>query len=308
MPRLARAEVFSPDIVATVHVMARVVRRCFLLGTDSVTGNNYDHRKVWIEEQLIRLAAHFGIDLLCFSILSNHFHLVLRSRPDVVATWDDSEVARRWLMLCPIRKDKNKAPIEPNEFELNSVRNDPAKLAEVRSRLSDIGWWMRLLCQNIGARANIEDREVGKFWQSRYKAVRILDAETLLACAAYVDLNPIRAAMAETIEQCDYTSVQRRIQALTEQSLALDNATRTNPVEAVDASVAETVLAGACPTSPARDACLSPVTIDERNDPIGPHVSRNGKFFIVRRATELIDCLTVRAEASRIDADRDDIG
>ena len=63
MPRLARAEVFSPDIVATVHVMARVVRRCFLLGTDSVTGKNYDHRKVWIEEQLIRLAAHFGIDL-----------------------------------------------------------------------------------------------------------------------------------------------------------------------------------------------------------------------------------------------------
>ena len=33
MPRLARAEVFSPDIVATVHVMARAVRRCFLLGT-----------------------------------------------------------------------------------------------------------------------------------------------------------------------------------------------------------------------------------------------------------------------------------
>ena len=67
-------------------------------------------------------------------------------------------------MLCPIRKDKNKAPIEPNEFELNSVRDDPAKLAEVRNRLSDIGWWMRLLCQNIGARANNEDREVGKFW------------------------------------------------------------------------------------------------------------------------------------------------
>lgn len=277
MPRLARAEVFSQDIVATVHVMARVVRRCFLLGTDSVTGKNYDHRKVWIEEQLNRLAAQFGIDLLCFSILSNHFHLVLRSRPDAVATWDDSEVARRWLMLCPIRKDKNKAPIEPNEFELNSVRNDPAKLAEVRNRLSNIGWWMRLLCQNIGARANNEDQEVGKFWQSRYKAVRILDEETLLACAAYVDLNPIRAAMAETIEQSDYTSVQRRIQALTEQSQASDTRTRANPLEAVEVSVAEAVFVGACQTSPARDACLSPVAINERSDPIGPHVSRNGK-------------------------------
>jgi hypothetical protein len=61
-------------------------------------------------------------------------------------------------------------------------------------------------------RANGEEGEgLGRFWQSRFKAVRILDEETLLACAAYVDLNPIRAALAETLETSDYTSVQRRI-------------------------------------------------------------------------------------------------
>ncbi len=36
----------------------------------------------------------------------------------------------------------------------------------------------------------------------------------MLACAAYVDLNPIRAALAETLETSDFTSIQRRIQAL----------------------------------------------------------------------------------------------
>ena len=46
MARLAREEVFAPDEVAIVHVMNRAVRRCFLLGTDSVTGKNYDHRDV----------------------------------------------------------------------------------------------------------------------------------------------------------------------------------------------------------------------------------------------------------------------
>ena len=40
------------------------------------------------------LAAGFGIDFLAFSILSTHFHLILGSRSDVVATWDDTEVAR----------------------------------------------------------------------------------------------------------------------------------------------------------------------------------------------------------------------
>ena len=71
-----------------------------------MTGKNFDHRKVWIEDRLQQLAAAFGIDLLAFSCLSNHFHLILRSRPDVVATWDDTEVARRWLLLCPVRKSK----------------------------------------------------------------------------------------------------------------------------------------------------------------------------------------------------------
>ena len=53
---------------------------------------------------------------------------------------------------------------------------------------------MRLLRQNIAQRANREDEELGKFWQARYRAVRLPDKTAILACAAYVDLNPIRAA------------------------------------------------------------------------------------------------------------------
>jgi REP element-mobilizing transposase RayT len=210
MARLARAEVFAADEVAIVHVMNRTVRRCFLLGDDPVSGKNYDHRKQWIDDQLVHQARYFGIDLLCQAIMSNHFHLVLRSRPDVVAEWDDSEVARRWLMLCPLRRDDNRQPLEPTEEELNSIRKDKDKLQQVRARLSDISWWMRLLSQNIAQRANRDDEEVGKFWQARYRAVRLLDETAILACAAYVDLNPIRAAMAETVETSDYTSAQKR--------------------------------------------------------------------------------------------------
>ncbi len=54
---------------------------------------------------------------------------------------------------------------------------------------------MRLLCQQIAVRANDEDQEVGKFWQARFRAVRLLDEQALLARCAYVDLNPIRAAV-----------------------------------------------------------------------------------------------------------------
>ena len=43
---VSRAEVFEPSEVKIRHVFARVVRRCFLLCNDPVTGKNYDHRKV----------------------------------------------------------------------------------------------------------------------------------------------------------------------------------------------------------------------------------------------------------------------
>jgi hypothetical protein len=214
MARMARAEVFAPDQVAVVHVMNRVVRRRDLLGNDPVSGKNYDHHKVMIEFQLQRLAEAFGIDLLGFTIMSNHFHLILRSRSEVVAVWDDTEVARRWLLICPVRKNSAGDPQEPYEFEFNSIRNDRCKLETIRLRLSDQGWWMRVLCQYIAVRANREDHELGKFWQSRFRAVRLLDEAALLACAAYVDLSPIRAAMAETLEQSDDTSVQRRLQSV----------------------------------------------------------------------------------------------
>lgn len=228
MARLARAEVFDPSEVAIVHVMSRTIRRCFLLGKDPLTQRNFDHRRDWIESKLKQLSACMGIDLLAFSLMSNHMHLVLRSRPDIVALWSDDEVARRWLLLCPKYKrprinDFQDEPYsrEPTESELNTIRLNPSLISRIRSRLSDISWWMRLLCQNIAQRANREEGEgLGKFWQSRFKAVRILDEESLLACAAYVDLNPIRAATALTLETSEHTSVKRRIQAFQEQRIS----------------------------------------------------------------------------------------
>lgn len=139
--------------------------RCFLLGDDPVTGKNYDHRKQWIDDQLVVEATYFGIDLLCQAILSIYIHLVLRSRPDVVAEWDDTDVARRWLMHCHAERDDSGRAKEPTEFDLNRIRKNKDKQSDIRRRLSDISWWMRLLSQNIAQRANPEYQEVGKFWE-----------------------------------------------------------------------------------------------------------------------------------------------
>ena len=175
MVRLARAEVFDSAEIAIAHVYNRTIRRCFLMGDDAVSGKNFDHRKVCIENYLRQFAAAFGIDLLGFAILSNHFHLILRTRPNVVAMWDDREVARRWWMLCPHRRSADSAPMPPTQPEINSIAGCPVKCAEICQRLSSIIWWMRLLCQRVAQRANHEEEENGRFFQDRYRATRLVD-------------------------------------------------------------------------------------------------------------------------------------
>ena len=210
MGRLKRIEQYSPDEVAIVHCVQRCVRRAYLAGKDAVSGQDFGHRREWIRRRMEALASVFGCDVLGYAIMSNHMHLILRNRPDVVAEWSDEEVAIRWLRVFPGRRlDEHLG--EPTETDVLTLVRDAERLEEVRKRLSDISWFMRALSEPIARMANRQDEVTGRFWEGRFKAQRITDEAGLLACAMYVDLNPIRAAMAESLEQAEHTSAYDRI-------------------------------------------------------------------------------------------------
>lgn len=98
-----------------------------------------------------------------------------------------------------------------------------------RERLTDISWFMRVLNESIARAANKEDSCTGRFWEGRYKSQALLGTEALLAAMVYVDLNPVRANIANTIPESDFTSGQQRFESLREE-INPESKNNTRPV------------------------------------------------------------------------------
>jgi len=167
MPRIRGRFLLDPAEIGVYHCINCCVRRAYLCGQDPVSGKNFEHRRQWIQDRMQFLAGQFGIDVLGFAVMSNHLHVVLRNRPDVVNGWSDLEVARRWWNVFPMRRDREGNAKEPTDVELQMIIIDPTKLAEVRQRLSSVSWFMRCLAERIARMANAEDVCRGSFWNGR---------------------------------------------------------------------------------------------------------------------------------------------
>ncbi|MEM7258337.1 MAG: transposase, partial [Pseudomonadota bacterium] len=195
-----------------VHVVSRTVRRSFLCGKDKYSGKNFNHRRQCLEDEMHRLAGVFALDICAYAIMSNHYHIVLHINLAAAREWSHDEIIERWHQLF-------KGSLQSQQYmageTLPKANRDLLKkqVKEWRSRLTNISWFMRILNEKIARKANKEDDCTGRFWEGRFKSQALLDEKALIACMAYVDLNPIRANMAKTPEASAYTSIKRRCEA-----------------------------------------------------------------------------------------------
>jgi hypothetical protein len=158
-------------------------------------------------------------------------------------------------------------------------------MAVIRLRLSDISWFMKALSEPIARFANKQEKCTGCFWEGRFKAQRLLDEAALLACCMYVDLNPVRAAMAESPETSKFTSAYDRIKAA--QGKTIESAAA--PMQTINRDDAAKIFKSSTPEQLAerrkaaksrrgpriaRDGWLAPLALNPRVT--GPAVNKDG--------------------------------
>ena len=209
----ARRTLIDPESTPYYHIINRCVRRAYLCGEDKLTGKSFEHRRGWIVEKIKMLSTIFCIDVCAYVVMNNHYHLVLKIDVEKAKLLSKEEVIGRW---CKITKGhavaakhmKKELLLEGERLLLDSL------ITEWHERLSSISWFMRCLNEEIARKANHEDGCKGAFWEGRFKSQALLDEQALLACMMYVDLNPIRAGIADTLQTSDFTSIKERINEL----------------------------------------------------------------------------------------------
>ena len=209
MPR-ARKHLVCLDDTPYYHITSRCVRRAFLCGFDKETGHSFEHRREWIETRLRVLSSLFSIEVCAYAVMSNHYHLVVRVDSSEPKEWSEDDVLERWTSLFkgPLLVQRYRAGEALTEIELDTLH---AMGSVFRARLGSLSWFMKCLNEPIARKANAEDRCTGHFWEARFHSQALCSEKALLAAMVYVDLNPIRATIARSPEESEFTSIKARI-------------------------------------------------------------------------------------------------
>jgi len=146
-----------------------------------------------VERKIAELAKVFACSILSYAVMSNHFHLVVSMLPAEANAWSAQQVAKRWCRLFPKKKP------EEHQAKIEAIAANVEQVRVYRQRLHDLSWLMKMISEPIARRANTEDKTNGRFWQGRFECQLLLSEKSILAAMAYVDLNPIRVPVADSV-------------------------------------------------------------------------------------------------------------
>jgi putative transposase len=175
------------------HCMSRVVGGEQLLGV---------REKEVLRAMLWQVAEFCGVEILTYAVMSNHFHVLVRV-PAKRAV-GDAELVRQYAVLY----GKSRSPWQPKPEVLEGLLEENgaegrAWRQRLEARMGDVSAFMKALKQRFSLWYNHTHGRYGTLWADRFKSVLVEgSAHALMTVAGYIDLNPVRAGLAE--DPADY--------------------------------------------------------------------------------------------------------
>ena len=178
MPRVSRLVIKNQT--AVYHVMSRTALDGFPLEA---------YEKDFLLELIKRMAGLFFTEVYGFSLMGNHFHLLVKMIPE--DRYSDEEVKVRLVNFY----GEKKAPVDEGQLPL------------IRRKLASLSEFVREIKVNFTRYNNKRHGRKGYFWGVRFKSVIVERGETLINCLAYIDLNPVRAGIVYKPEDYRWNSL-----------------------------------------------------------------------------------------------------
>ena len=180
------------------HLVSRIAHRVYFLKDEE--------RSDFLE--MVRRSAEFvGVRLLGWCVMGNHFHLlVYLPEPETI---DECEVLRRYGVLKGVQAAegmKSSFAAWRKDGEVGE-RRVAEWLDKQRSRMYDVGSFMKIAKQWFTVEYNRRNAHKGTLWESAYfDRVVKRRTEDMSKCLAYIHLNPIRAAASDRFDGYAWSS------------------------------------------------------------------------------------------------------
>ena len=149
---------------------------------------------------VFRAAAFCGLEVLTWTCLDNHFHILLTVPSETEAERLRAAVSEEEI-LERMKKCYSTAYIEETLQRLKKFRSTPGQepiaediIRRLRAQMFDISAYMHIVQRRFSAWFNDRHERRGTLWQGRFRSTLVENrGEALLKTAAYIDLNAVRA-------------------------------------------------------------------------------------------------------------------
>ena len=183
MPRIPRHLIKESH--RCYHIFSRTAGQEFLLG---------DLEKEYLMKRMKLLSSVYFTKVFSFCVLSNHFHLLVQMGDG--EDFSEEEIERRFRIYYGPKREF------PRE-----------KVDYYRKRWSDLSWYVREIKQGFSCWYNRMNNRKGFFWSGRFESVVVEKEAALLACMAYVDLNPVRANLVDRPDNYRFCGLGYHVQS-----------------------------------------------------------------------------------------------